>query len=205
MKKILIFGDSNTFGYIPTLRTRYDHKTRWSGILKTLLSANFEIIEEGCNNRTCFCDNPVGFAQTGFKILPTLLSSDLDVVILAVGINDTQAHYNVALEDFYTGLENLIKITKTGAPNAKIILAAPAQLTDGIFNDDYFSTLFDETSIEKSHHLSAIFEKVAEEQNCYLLDWNKFVTVCEKDGLHFEPEAHKIIAEKTFELLNKIF
>lgn len=205
MKRILCFGDSNTFGYIPAERGRYPKDVRWSGILSTLGDGKFKIIEAGCNNRTCFCDNPVGLMQTGYKILASFLEENLDGIILAIGINDTQTHYGAKLEEFKTGLENLIKIARTGAKEAKIIIAAPAQLSAGIFKDEYFSTLFDKSSIEKSLHLGEIYETVSREQNCYFIDWNKLVKVSDKDGLHLETEAHKIIAEKTYELLNSIY
>ena len=49
-RRILCFGDSNTFGWIgrldgPTLRFPSD--IRWTGRLSTLLGPDFEIIEEG--------------------------------------------------------------------------------------------------------------------------------------------------------------
>lgn len=205
MKKILCFGDSNTFGYIPAGQGRYTKDIRWSGILSTLGAGKFKIIEAGCNNRTCFRYNPVGLMQTGYQVLATLLEENLDGVILAVGINDTQTHYGAKLEEFKTGLENLIKIVRTGAKEAKIIVAAPAQLSEGIYKDKYFSTLFDNSSIEKSLHLGEIYETVSREQNCYFIDWNKLVKVSDKDGLHLEVEAHKTIAERTYELLNSIY
>ena len=36
MKKILCYGDSNTFGFNPENGKRFDNLTRWSGILKHL-------------------------------------------------------------------------------------------------------------------------------------------------------------------------
>ena len=38
MKKILCYGDSNTYGFIPETGARYSEHERWSGILKELLS-----------------------------------------------------------------------------------------------------------------------------------------------------------------------
>ena len=38
MKKILCYGDSNTFGFNPTDLTRYNEDQRWSGILKNKLA-----------------------------------------------------------------------------------------------------------------------------------------------------------------------
>ena len=200
MKKVLCFGDSNTFGFIPESGKRYDKNTRWSGILTQLAAEKFEIIEAGCNNRTAFTDNPAGFEQTGCKVLPTLLNKDLDCVILAIGVNDLQFFYNPTLEEIKNGMRRLVDIVREHCPNAEIILVSPARLTDNIFNG-YFRAMFDKISIEKSLHLSEIYESIAKEKNCRFADWDKIVTVSPKDGLHLEPDAHKKIAEAMFESL----
>lgn len=54
MKKILCYGDSNTFGYVPEDGSRYPKNIRWTGILGEYLGKDFEIIEQGMNNRTGF-------------------------------------------------------------------------------------------------------------------------------------------------------
>lgn len=204
MKKVLCFGDSNTFGFIPESGKRYDKNTRWSGILAQLAAGRFEIIEAGCNNRTAFTDNPAGFEQTGCKVLPTLLTKDIDCVILAIGVNDLQIFYNPTLEEIKNGMRRLVDIVREHCPNAEIILVSPARLTDNIFNG-YFRAMFDKMSIEKSLYLSEIYESIAKEKNCRFADWDKIVTVSPKDGLHLEPEAHKKIAEAMFEILYQIF
>ena len=200
MKKVLCFGDSNTFGFIPESGKRYDKNTRWSGILAQLAAGRFEIIEAGCNNRTAFTDNPAGFEQTGCKVLPTLLTKDIDCVILAIGVNDLQIFYNPTLEEIKNGMRRLVDIVREHCPNAEIILVSPARLTDNIFNG-YFRAMFDKMSIEKSLYLSEIYESIAKEKNCRFADWDKIVTVSPKDGLHLEPDAHKKIAEAMFESL----
>lgn len=201
MKKILCFGDSNTYGFIPSSGKRYDENSRWSGILKKLLREEYEIIEAGCNNRTAFCDNPAGVNETGYKVLPSLLTPDIDCVILAVGINDLQYLYNISMKDYENGLENLIGIVRTKLPRAKIILLSPSVITEDILNS-YFAAMFDETSIEKSKQLSAIYERAARKENCKLLDLKKIASPSKTDGLHYEKIEHIKIANAIFDLIN---
>lgn len=201
MKKILCFGDSNTYGFIPSSGKRYDENSRWSGILKKLLREEYEIIEAGCNNRTAFCDNPAGVNETGYKVLPSLLTPDIDCVILAIGINDLQYLYNISMKDYENGLENLIGIVRTKLPRAKIILLSPSVITEDILNS-YFAALFDETSIEKSKQLSAIYERAARKENCKLLDLKKIASPSKTDGLHYEKIEHIKIANAIFDLIN---
>ena len=52
-KKILCFGDSLTWGYIPgSGHERFSEKIRWPKVLQKALGEDFEIIEEGLNSRT---------------------------------------------------------------------------------------------------------------------------------------------------------
>lgn len=200
MKKVLCFGDSNTYGFIPGSGARYDKNVRWPGILQALGSGEFEIIEAGYNNRTAFSDNPAGKMQTGYKILPELLACHPDFVILAIGINDLQFSYNPTLEKIRSGIENLIKIVCSNCPQAQVLLAAPPKLSTNILYS-FFGSMFDKTSIEKSLHLSSIYKSVAYAQSCIFIDLDALTEVSQVDGLHFTPEAHKKAAHAIFEIL----
>lgn len=204
MKKILCFGDSNTYGYIPNNGARYDKNTRWTGVLSLLSHGKFEIIEDGCNNRTAFVANPAGKIFTGYEILPELLTDDFDAVVLAIGINDTQFLYNLSSIEIASGVEKLINIVKVKSPQAKIILVAPSILTDDVLNGN-FACLFDRTSIEKSRQLPLLYQKIAEKQNIEFLDLNSVAKTSSLDGLHYAPEQHLKIAQAIFTILSELF
>ena len=200
MKKILCFGDSNTFGYNPNNGSRYNENSRWTGILKNLCKNNYEIIEAGCNNRTAFSNNPDGIQFTGYMILPEYLKESYDIIIFAIGINDLQKFYNPTLEEFETGIENLIKKIRESLPNCNIIILSPSHITENILNSN-FRFMFNQTSIEKSKQITPIYEKIANEYNCKFLDLNKIVIPSEIDGLHYEIEEHKKIAQNIITML----
>lgn len=204
MKKILCFGDSNTYGYIPNNGARYDKNTRWTGVLSLLSHGKFEIIEDGCNNRTAFVANPAGKIFTGYEILPELLTDDFDAVVLAIGINDTQFLYNLSSIEIASGVEKLINIVKVKSPQAKIILVAPSILTDDVLNGN-FACLFDRTSIEKSRQLPLLYQKIAEKQNIEFFDLNSVAKTSSLDGLHYAPEQHLKIAQVIFTILSELF
>lgn len=204
MKKVLCFGDSNTYGFVPGKCTRYDKNTRWTGVLQSLCRNELEVIEAGCNNRTAFIDNPAGIEQTGYKILPKYLKAEyFDIIILAIGVNDLQLFFKPTLKEFEQGIEKLIKITKELSPKSKIILTCPAKLNlDGI-NNGIFNYQFDEISVEKSYHLPQIYKKLAEKHACKLVDLNEIAKVSPLDGLHFSAESHKTIAENLYKNLKQ--
>ena len=134
MKKILCYGDSNTYGFIPETCTRYDKNSRWSGILSQYMNGDFEILEEGMNNRTGFFKNPEGLKQSGGEYLPIYLQNhrDIDICILNLGTNDAQFFYNLDKQNCKSGIENLIKSVKEANQNTKIIIVPPVKITQNI-------------------------------------------------------------------------
>ena len=56
MKKIICFGDSNTWGYDAAGGGRL--KKRWPVVLKELLGEESQVVEEGQNGRTIACPDP---------------------------------------------------------------------------------------------------------------------------------------------------
>ncbi len=205
MKKVVCFGDSNTFGYIPQNGSRYSKDKRWTGILQNLTNGSFEIIEAGCNNRTGFVENPAGDEYTGYKALSSLLKKhkNLFCIILAIGINDLQKFYSINEKDIENGLSNLIEIIKKDNPKTKIIIASPSNITEHISDGD-FKIMFDKSSIEKSKKFSRIYKKIAEQKDCIFIDLNEIATVSTKDGLHYEESEHKKIAQVMFKELSKL-
>lgn len=202
-KRILCFGDSNTYGFIPENGLRYDENTRWTGILKKISGDEFQIIEAGGNNRTGFTDSVDGENFTGYKLLTALLENDLYAVILAVGTNDLQKFYYNDENDIKNGLENLIKIINSKNPDIKIILLSPTNITRNILKS-YFALMFDEISIKKSLKMSEIYKRVAQKHNCIFIDLNDVAKVSDTDGLHFAPESHRAIADKVYEVLTDL-
>ncbi len=201
MVEIVCFGDSNTFGFNPKNGKRYDENTRWSGILKCKLKAKYNVIEAGCNNRTCYSINPDSEELTGFKILPKYLKPTTDYIILAVGLNDLQKFYSSSDDEIRKGILNLIEIARKISPQGKIIILAPSRIKENILNS-YFAMLFNKEAIEKSIKMNKIYVEVAKENNCEIINLDTHVQPSDIDGLHYLEEEHKKIAEI---IINKCF
>ena len=201
MKKILCYGDSNTFGFNPLNGKRFDEKTRWSGILKKALFENYEIIEEGLNNRTAFVNNPNGIEyNTNVQLLKILETyNDIKYLILSVGVNDFQFQYDLNSKTLESELKALLE--KILNKNIKPIIILPNKLDEKIFNG-YFSCLFNEKSILKSKELSKIYQKIASELNCQFIDTSTFTTPSEIDGLHYDETSHRLIAQEIIKLIS---
>ena len=193
MKKILCFGDSNTFGYIPNDGGQYADGVRWTSRLANLLGKNYQIIEAGCSNRTCFSDNDEGDIKTGYKAIEKYLPNKYDCILVAVGVNDIQLFYKPTLEEFEQGCEKFIKQIKS-KKKKKIVIVAPPIVKDCV-KQGTSAFQFDDESIEKSKYLPDICKRIAERNDCYFIDFNDRVQVSNLDGLHYMPEAHAQIAD----------
>lgn len=205
MKKILCYGDSNTFGFNPKNGGRYDKTTRWSGILSDLLKEKYEVIEEGMNNRTGFFKNPEGLKQSGGEYLSIYLQNhkDIDICILNLGTNDAQIFYPIDNETTQKGLQNLTSAIKNINPRTKIIIIPPVKITQDLLHSG-FAVIFNKDSIKKIQNTFPAFEEFAKANNYYYFDFNKFTSPSQIDGIHYTEESHKVIATKLAEFISKI-
>ena len=202
MKKILCYGDSNTFGFIPENCKRYDKDSRWSGILSEILKENYQVIEEGMNNRTGFFKNPEGLKQSGGEYLSVFLQNhrNLDICIISLGTNDAQFFYNLDENSTKNGLQNLIDSVREVNIKTNIIIVPPVKITENILHSG-FSMMFNRESIDKINKVFPIFEQIAKENNCLYFDFNHITSPAQKDGLHYTKESHTIIANKLAEFI----
>lgn len=205
MKKILCFGDSNTYGYTPATGVRFDECTRWTGRLSALLEKEYWILEEGMNNRNGFFKNPQSIKLCGVDYLPIYLQNhkDIDICILALGTNDAQFFYNLDKQTVQNGLQSLTNSLLDANSETKIIIIPPVKIQPNILNG-IFSMQFDLSSVKRIEDTFEEYKNFAQTNGFYYLDLNEFVKPSEADGLHYSVESHKIIAEKVAEFVRSM-
>jgi lysophospholipase L1-like esterase len=193
--KILCYGDSNTWGFIPVTKERYPADIRWTGVLQKILGGKFEIIEEGLNSRTTNIDDPNNIGRNGKTYLIPCLHTynPINLVVLMLGTNDLKTRLNRTLNDIESGIRELIDIiTHEGVDyngNApKIVLMSPPFVDEKI-NEKFLG------GSEKANFFPALYERIAMETNCLFVNTQEFLVPSEKDGTHFEPEYHKKLAQ----------
>ncbi len=204
MKKILCFGDSNTYGHTPADGSRMPMP--WPRILGGLLPG-CEIIEEGKCGRTTHLSTPLDPLQDGMVRFNELLASgtDADLLILMLGTNNQLKPFECPVEETIEALRTYIRSWRShfGA-DRKILLVAPILLTKDLRGHEYFSTVYQPDAEEKSLRFAAEYEKLANEEHTYFLNAALYARTSTTDGVHMEPEEHEKLARAFAEKIGEI-
>jgi lysophospholipase L1-like esterase len=215
MKKILCYGDSNTFGFIPyqtcqQSEIRFEKKDRWTGILQQNLGDDYEIIEEGLGGRTTVFDDPPTQGRNGQKLLVPILQSHepLDLIVLMLGTNDAKRIYNASVMEIGRGMEELVKICKNpynydSGVRPQILLISPIHLGEKI-KESWLGDVFDEDSPNRIRGLAAVYQNIAEKYECGFLDAAMIVKPSEADSVHMDRAAHQKLAEAIEDIIRKM-
>ena len=208
MKRILCFGDSNTWGLIPGTSERFGDNIRWTGIIKNdLAHSGFEIIEEGLCGRTTVFEDPDRIGRAGDKLLPVMPESHspLDMVVLMLGTNDCKPVYNADAEIIASGIERLIgQIRAVKGHECRILLISPIELGDDVWKEQY-DPQFSCSSPALSRSLKKAYEKVALKYNTELLAASDFANPSNIDCEHLDEQGHNALARAVKDKIISIY
>ena len=200
-KRILCYGDSNTWGYIPT-GGRYDEDTRWPMRMQRILGDGYAVVEEGFNGRTCVLDDPTeGGFKSGVSYLPPCLMSHnpLDVVIFLLGINDTKRRFGLTPMTIGQGMMQLVRAAKLYGINAAgdaphIIITAPTPILDNLM-DTRHAECFGEQAIAVSKGLGPELQRVSKLLRVDFFDAAPYAELSPLDAVHMTARGHLQLAE----------
>lgn len=202
MKRILFFGDSNTYGFCPVMGgpERYPREVRWTGILQKKYRNRFEILDYGFNG--------LMIPQDAYRLehARSILESQLDLDLYAVmlGTNDMLNMFCPREEEVASHMRDFLKkihgiLEEHGAEDrTKILLIAPPLLH---FDDEPYMGEFSTTDGE----LSRQYEKVAKDLGIHFVDAAKWELSFGHDKVHLSEEGHKTFAQKMGEYLETLF
>jgi len=206
IKRVLCFGDSNTWGYIPGSGERFEYNKRWTGILANFLAENYSIIEEGLNGRTINNEDPLNPGRNGLKYLLPCLESHkpLDIIILYLGTNDLKYYFSNSIQNISINIQKMIQIIREGQYGYKnkipdIILLPIPHTFDNVMPNSSFRD-----SREKSISLTLEYQNISRIMHCHFLDITTKIKVSKIDGIHLDEENHFKLASLLFEKINKV-
>ncbi len=204
-KRILCYGDSNTWGWIPSRmgKERYPIDERWPGVLQQLLGTRYEVIEEGLGGRTTMFDDPrPEFPErNGLKALPAILESHLplDLVIIMLGTTDTKEMMRKESKDSAEGIAQMIALIKefrnvNTAPAPQILIIVPPIIDETtLFASKLFSG-----GTAKAKELRDTYKNVCQEHGAAYLDPTAEIIVDKTEGIHIDSSMHRKLAELVY-------
>lgn len=204
MKRILCFGDSNTYGYIPGGKGRYGEDTRWTGILQKKLASEAIIVEEGLVGRTTVFQDELRVGRRGIEMLPVLLESHapLDLVVVMLGTNDCKTVYGASPEVIGKGIEKIIGQIKSILPKTEILLISPIWLGEDVWKPEY-DPEFNKESVQVSGKLKSVYEKIAERKECSFLAASDISAPSHIDQEHLDERGHKELANAIYKIVRE--
>lgn len=206
MRRILCYGDSNTWGYVPGSGERYDENTRWPALLRKALGPDFDVVEDGINGRTTSFDDPCREFRNGRRGLghALLAAMPLDLLIVSLGINDLK--YGDAAVSA-RGLKALLYTAVNAAAfsqNAAVFTGAPRIL---VLAPPPLGRMLDETQPDsqvrgqygESLRFMETYRPVCEALGAELLDTALCAEVSDVDSVHLTADSHRRLAEAVTE------
>ena len=213
MKRILCFGDSNSWGFMPAKATRYDKHIRWTGVTAESLGPEYDFIEDCISARTTVYEDPCvkcrcGSENIGYSLLA---HAPLDMLIFALGTNDLKFtdsdgslrgitrlidmafHADILFDAYQPIFNNGAKFLLLGPPiiNPKIETLRPAHALA--------------KAAPESMLLSRKYEQVAKDKGIHFLSIADLAAPSEEDCLHLSAESHKIIGKAVANKILEIF
>ena len=184
MKKIICFGDSNTYGYDPASYTgRYDQDIRWTG---RLMNAGYEVVNFGMNGRKIPEKGEFGIILNSVR-----REEPADLLIVMIGTNDILQGSSAVKAAEKT--DAFLRCLRDHA-EPDVLLVSPVPMVKGTWTDS-------SSVIRESDHLADEYRKAAEDLGLSFCDAGEWNVSLAFDGVHFTAEGHQTFAENIMKAL----
>eukprot|EP00811_Abedinium_folium_P004291 NODE_13950_length_1137_cov_3.811881.p1 GENE.NODE_13950_length_1137_cov_3.811881~~NODE_13950_length_1137_cov_3.811881.p1 ORF type:complete len:240 (-),score=87.45 NODE_13950_length_1137_cov_3.811881:304-1023(-) len=216
---ILVYGDSNTWGFdaadpAPAGIGRHPLEERWTTVMAKALGERYYVVVEGLGGRTtCFEDQACigGYTLSGRTCLMPLVYSHrpLDLVVIMLGTNDLKERLSNSPVAIAQGARALIRDTLTslgagataGNSVPKVLLIAPVP----IYETPLSLGMDFRGCEERSRALAPLYETVAKEMGVAFLDAANFAEISPLDGVHISRETLAALGEAVAVRVRAIF
>lgn len=193
MKKILCFGDSNTYGYT-CQGGRFGADVRWTGRLSAALGKDFQLLEEGLPGRMVSSGNPLWPSADACTAMRSLLSQHekLCAILIMLGSNDALLY---PAEDIAAEMRRLLMLILGSGSRQKsaplILLISPCQSRTAAYA----------ATIAK---LAPLYRALAAELGIAFADAATWGISLSEDGGHYDEAGHASFALHAEEELRRL-
>lgn len=185
VKKLLCFGDSNTYGYRP-YDGRWGEEVRWCCRLQDALGREWQVIEAGLNGRSVGSYDELWPEKNGVDVIASYVrrESPLHLLIIMLGANDALF---AAAEDIAADMERLIGEARSAMDShpCPILLLAPG----GGWSRDV-------------RQLAPAYQELAQRLGLLYADTGSWEAELAEDGCHLSAAGHECFSRHILELIS---
>lgn len=204
MKKILLYGDSNTWGHNPV---DFSQLPRTWGKVAAELLPDCEITIDGeCGRATLWGEGPKhGIAA--FRERYFVKKHDFDLIVIMLGTNDLLINLQYEPERTAEALRQYIRETRVvyGDKTPKFLIISPILISEKCLKHPVFSELYTQKSVDDSKRFAEVISKMTAEENVYFMNAADYAKASDIDGIHMVIEEHEKLGNAAAEKIKEIF
>lgn len=196
MKKILIYGDSNTWGQ-NGFSKRHSIDLHWASILSDLLGNEYKVIPSGLCARIAGDFEPKDYrnGKSHFEVIYRT-ESPVDILIVALGTNDLKDRFSRTAEQITNDIlwygmkaEELRYDNGPESTIEKVLYIAPPNLDEGV--EDFSKAVRLQANV--SDRLLGLTKNLVVASDLKMSE----------DGLHFSKQAHEEMGRIVFKKIKE--
>ncbi len=199
-RRVLCFGDSNTFGFNAKTGDRFDEQVRWTRKLGKKLGQEYEIIEEGLGGRTAVCEDPFKEGMCGLTYLyPCLMShTPLDLVIIMLGTNDSKERFSLTPYNVAMGIMRLSEKVKSSMAGREgmdppVLIVSPPPIGERYIEKPAYLATGRDCDV-KTKEMVPYLKTMAEGAGYYFLEAGLTISMGDEDYIHLDEVGHEMMA-----------
>lgn len=184
MKKLILYGDSNTYGHDPErMGMRYPEDVRWASLVARELKGEYEVINEGMNGR------PLPVFPYDERYLKSMLSElgSNDILLMMLGTNDilltNRPNADTAIEKMAAFLSSPVIESRA----FHLIIIAPPYVGAGEKSMHRY--------YEESIRMNEGFQRLCVEKRIHFADASKWNIPIAYDQAHFTAKGHQLFSK----------
>lgn len=203
MKKILLYGDSNTWGHNPVDCSKLPHT--WGEVAQELLPECEITIDGECGRATLWGEGPKhGIAC--FRERYFVKKHDFDIIVIMLGTNDVLKQLQYEPERTAQALRQYIHETRVvyGDKTPKFLIISPILVREECLKHPIFSELYSQKSVDDSKRFAEVISKMAAEEGAYFMNAADYAKASDIDGIHMVMEEHEKLGRAAAEKIKEI-